>query len=87
MDVVHSSALTRFGCSMWMLGKWPAVSTTLEILLMSSTPHLKSLNFHKHRSLSTPSSFTSLQPKTYINEEKNVEKLGKVKVTFIKFVG
>ena len=70
MEVVHSSALTWFGCSKQILGKWPAASATLEILLISSTPHLKSLNFHKHWSFCPPSSFTSLQPTTYKNEEK-----------------
>jgi hypothetical protein len=38
---------------------------------MSSTPHLKSLSFHKHCSLSPPSSSNSLQPTTYRQIHKN----------------
>lgn len=38
---------------------------------MSSTPHLKSLNFHKHCSLSPPSPSNSLQPTTYLQIHKN----------------
>lgn len=68
---VHNSALTWLGCSKWRLGRCPSVSTTLNILLMSSTPDLKSFSFHKHCNLTLPPSFDSLQPTTY---KKKIEK-------------
>lgn len=75
MEEVHNSALTWLGCSRCRDGKWAVASTTLKILLTSSTPHLKSRNFHRHWSLSPPSSSMSLHPTIYWQKWRKLDGL------------